>query len=130
MTKRPTRVTLTLWLVLSIIAWNCARVWTAIAWRQILGEYSAKPGPFYLAASGTLWILTGIFVLWSMLRRTTWTGTLLMGIAIGYSVWYWTDRTLWQVPRPNWLFASALNAALLFFIFFTTKSLSRETHER
>ncbi len=43
MSKPPFRVTLLLWLVLFLTAWNALRLWTALAWHNVLNEFSAQP---------------------------------------------------------------------------------------
>lgn len=130
MNKRPFRVTLLYWLVLTLSAWNALRLWTALAWQDILNEFSASPPPIITAISGTFWMVTGIFLLWSIWQGKAWSAKLLLGAGIGYTVWYWSEQLIWQNPHPNWLFAVIVNLALLLFILFTAKLLTREAHER
>jgi len=130
MTPRPFRETLSLWLVLFLTAWNAMRLWTSIAWRETLIEFAAKPGPIVSAVSGALWMITGVILSWGMTQGKAWAGKMLIGAAAGYSVWYWIERLVWQAPRANWLFAVIFNLVLLIFIFFTTKSLTRERYGR
>ena len=72
----------------------------------------------------------GIFILWSIWQRKAWAAKLLLGASAGYSVWYWSERFIWQSPHPNWPFAVIVNLVLLGFILFATKSLSREAYEQ
>lgn len=130
MDKPSFRVTLLLWLVLTFTAWNALRVWTSLAWRNILNEYSAQPTSAIITVSGAIWMVTGIVLLWSIWQNKAWTVKLLIGAAAGYTVWYWCERLIWQTSRPNWLFAMMANLALLVFILFITKSTTREAHER
>jgi hypothetical protein len=130
MTKLSFRVTLLYCLVLTLTAWNGLRLWTALAWQNTLTEFSASPPPIILAISGAFWMVTGIILLWSIWQRKAWAATLLVGVAAGYTVWYWGERLIWQNPQPNWLFAVIVNLALLIFILFTSKLLAREAHER
>jgi hypothetical protein len=123
------RVTLLLWLVLFLTAWNALRLWTAIAWHNVLNEFSAQPTTI-TAISGAIWMLTGIILLWSIWQKKAWAAKLLLGVAAGYTVWYWCERLFWQNPHPNWPFAVIVNLVLIFFILFTTKTLTREAHER
>lgn len=124
MNRWPFRVTLSVWLVLFLTAWNALCLWTAIGWRDVLVEYSAKPAPIVTALSGAFWFITGIILLWGMLWEKAWAGKMLIGAAGGYSAWYWIERVVWQEPRPNWPFAVILNVVVLVLIFFTTKSLT------
>lgn len=130
MNKPPFRVTLLLWLVLFLTVWNALRLWTALAWRNVLNEFSAQPTSTITAVSGVFWMVTGIILLWSIWQKKAWASKLLLGVAAGYTVWYWSERLAWQSPHPNWLFAVIVNLVLIIFILFTTKSLTRETHER
>jgi hypothetical protein len=130
MSKLPFRVTLLLWLVLFLTAWNALRLWTALAWRNVLNEFSAQPIPAITAASGAIWMVTGVVIVWSIWQKKAWAAKLLIGASAGYTVWYWSERLVWQNPHPNWLFAVIVNLVLFIFILFTTKALTREAHER
>ena len=130
MNKPPFRVTLLLLLVLILTTWNAIRLWTAIAWHNILNEFSAQPTSTITAISGATWMVIGIILLWSIWQKKAWAAKLLLGTAAGYSVWYWSERLIWQNPHPNWLFAVIVNLVLIVFILFTIKSLMREAHER
>jgi hypothetical protein len=130
MKKLPFRVTLLYWLVLTISAWNGLRLWTALAWHRILDEFSAQPTSTITAVSGAVWLITGIILLWSISQEKAWAAKMLLGVAAGYSLWYWSERLIWQAPHPNWLFAVIVNLGLIIFILFASKSLSREAHER
>jgi len=130
MNKRSLRVTLSVWLVLFLTAWNALRFFTAIAWRDRLIEFSASP-PFWVTALvGAVWLVTGCIVLWSIGWEKKWAGNMLLGAAAGYSIWYWIERLVWQAPRPNWPFAVILNLLLVLFILFVKRALTRETNER
>jgi hypothetical protein len=130
MNKLPFRVTLLYLLVLTLSAWNGLRLWTALAWQNVLTEFSASPPPIIIAISGALWMVTGFILIWSIWQKKAWAAKLLIGVASGYSVWYWSERLLWQNPHPNWLFAVIVNLAGIAFILLTVKSLSREAYER
>jgi hypothetical protein len=126
--KQPFSATLLLWLVLLFTLLNGLRLWTAIAWRAVLSEFSAA-SPLYIGVSGIVWLGIGAWLLWSLLLRKPKARTLLVFSATGYSVWYWCDRFFWQAPRPNWPFALTVNLALLSYIFVVSSFWKRETHE-
>jgi len=128
--KRPFPVTLTLWLVLITMAWNFLRVWTSIAWNNVLIEFSASLPPAISAVIGGIWIVTGLVIYWGIWQGKAWAGKVLFGAAAGYTVWYWSERFFFQNPRPIAIFAVIVNLGLLILIFLATKSLSREAHER
>ncbi len=130
MNRRPFRVTLLYWLVLTLSAWNGLRLWTALAWQDVLTEFSASPPAIVTAISGGVWMVVGITLVWSIWRKKDWSAYLLVGVAAGYSVWYWVERLAWKNPHPNWLFAVIVNLAGIVFILFNARLLSREAHER
>ena len=76
-----------------------------------------------------IWTLAGLLA-WAIWRERPWAKNLLFGVTAGYTIWYWSERLVWQMPRPNWPFAVILNLVLIVFIIFTTKSPTREAYER
>lgn len=128
--KRLFHVTLALWMVLITITWNILRVWTSIAWKNVLIEFSASIPPISNAIIAGIWVILGWFLYWGIWQGKTWAGKMLIGTAAGYTLWYWSERLFFQNPRPNLMFAVIVNLGLLILIFFATKSLLREAHER
>ena len=127
--KLPFRATLLLWLVLITTAWNLIRVWTAVAWWNVLIEFSTHPAPWVIAMSGMIEALLGIILIYGVWQGRVWAGKFLIGVTAGYSLWYWIERLFWQSPRPNWVFAVILNLILIGFVYYSHKSLAREAHE-
>jgi len=130
MMKRPFAVTLTIWLVLILASWNVLRAWTSIAWQNVMMEFSAQLPPMISAIAGILWFLVGSVLLIGMWQKKVWSAKLLLGAAAAYTVWYWSERFIWQNPRPNIPFAVVANLVCLIIIYFASKSLSREAYER
>ncbi|WKZ38022.1 MAG: hypothetical protein QY332_08770 [Anaerolineales bacterium] len=128
--KRTFPVTLALWLVLILTMWNLLRAWTALAWSGVLTEFSAGLTPALGAVIGGLWVTIGIVLCWGMWQKKAWSVKLLLGTAAAYTVWYWSERFLFQYPRPNLVFAVIVNLGLLVLIFFAVKSMSREAYEQ
>lgn len=130
MIKLPFRVTLLIWLVLILTVWNILRLWTLLAWRPTLDEFSIHPPPAISSLLSIVWILLGGVILFGIWQGKAWTGRLFIFAAAGYSAWYWVDRLAWQGPRPNWPFAVVLNLALMLLVISTTKPLERESYDR
>jgi hypothetical protein len=130
MNKPPLRVTLLYLLVLTLTAWNGLRLWTSLVWENVLNEFSARESPIIMTTSAAIWMVAGIILIWSMWQKKAWAAKLLIGAAAGYSVWYWSERLIWQIPHPNWLFAVIVNLVVLIFVPFSINLLSREAHER
>lgn len=128
--KRPFPVTLSIWLVLILASWNALRAWTSIAWQDVLTEFSVRMPPTLSAFASTFWLIIGISILIGIWQKKAWSKNLLLGAAAGYTLWYWSERLIWQNPRPNILFAVIVNLACFIVIYFGSKSLSREAYER
>jgi hypothetical protein len=130
MNKPPLRVTLLLLLVLSLMTWNGLRLWTSLAWRNVLNEFSVQPSPTITAVSGAVWVVTGVILILGIWQKKAWAAKLLIGASAGYTVWYWSERLIWQNPHPNWPFVVIVNLTALVLILFNIKLLSREAYER
>lgn len=130
MVKRPLLVTLALWLVLIFSAWNALKAWTAIAWRDVLVEYSVQMSPALTAGMGVFWFIIGLVAAWGIWQKKTWSAKWLPGAAVGYTAWYWSERLAWQNPRPNMIFAILATLACLLLVTVASKTLSREAYER
>jgi hypothetical protein len=136
--KRPLRITLLLWLVLIVTAWNLVRLFAAIDWKNTLEKYYYSPqGVLYVGLTGAFWALVGIFVLWCYRRGGQYTRLIFLVTAGLYAAWYWIDRLFIQsTPQSNWLFALAVTVLLLGFTGFVVLDprnlpyFRRETHER
>lgn len=135
--RRPYGVTLLIWLVLSLSAWGGLRLLAALRWRDVLREFEAQAGPFYLAVSGAVWFVGGLFLLWSIWRGKRWSWAALLGAAGICAAWYWSERLLLQSARPNSAFALGATVLLLgitliaLFQRTTYRFLThREDHER
>lgn len=127
----PFRVTLLLCLVLIFTAWNILRISTALSWQATLNEFNIQPTVWVIVVSGIFWALTGLILIWSIWQEKAWAKKMLLGAVAGYTIWYWSERFfLWQMPRPNVLFAVILNLVFVLIILFTIKSLTREAYER
>lgn len=128
--KRPLIVTLVHWLVLIFTAWNLLRTWTSLAWKSTLEEYSVSLSPAANSLIGAFWTVTGLVLVWGIWQKKPWSTKWLIGLAAGYTVWYWSERLIWQNPHPNVTFVIIINIVLLTIVYFASKTLSREAYER
>ena len=128
--KHPIPVTLAFWAVLILTTWNAVKAWTFIAWSATLEEFSSRYPPVVGAVSGIIWLLAGSVLAWGLWRNKRWSGNMLPVASIGYILWYWVERLLWQAPRPNLPFVITVEAVFLALVYITSKSLSREAYER
>jgi hypothetical protein len=125
--RRPRRVTLLALAALLLSAWNGLRLGEAIAFRQVLHEYGAQPGPVFLAVSGGVWLAAGLVVAAGLWRGKAWGWYAAAGAAAGYPVWVWFERLVLQQPHANWPFALGVTLACLapvIIILFSGKTIS------
>ena len=111
--KRPFSVTLLLWLVLSLTAWSGLRLYTSIQWWSVLLEFASPPGPVYIAASGAIWLIASLVLLWGMWQAKAWIRYALLGTGTALAIWYWCDRLLLQEPGRNWPFVLLMSVLLM-----------------
>ena len=125
--KLPLRITLLLWLVLIITAWNIVRLATSIAWHDTLETYAPWPGPFYIGLNGAIWALTGAVLFWGFARGTSWSRIAFLVTSFVYVIWFWMDRFFIQPQvRANWPFDLLITIILLGFT--TAVVLDRRNH--
>lgn len=123
--NQPLSVTLTLWTVLILITWNLTRLWTFIAWKDILAEFSVRLPPAAGAVIAGMWVMIGAILYWKIRQKTPWAGKMLLAAAAGYTIWYWGERAFFLNPQTNGWFAVVVNAALLVLVFFANHALSK-----
>ncbi|MBL8100875.1 MAG: hypothetical protein JNK81_16955 [Anaerolineales bacterium] len=124
--NRPISVTLTLIVVLILTIWNLIKAWTALAWRNVLNEFSVSLMPEITAVVSIIWVVIGLVLMWGILQKKVWSKKMLVGTAISYMVWFWSERIIWQNSQTNTVFAVSVNIIFLIIIYFAT----REAYER
>jgi hypothetical protein len=121
--RRPLRVTLFVMLILWLTLWNGLRLGEAIFFGKTLQEYHA--GPFYIGASGGVWLLLGLALAWGAWAGKPWAWIASIAGTAGYTLWSWFDRLALQKARVNNSFALAVTLLLLAivsFILFTRRT--------
>jgi hypothetical protein len=103
--KRPFGVTLLLWLVLSLSVWGLVRSLAALRFWDMLNEFDARLGPLYLFITGTVWILMGGALLWSLFRGRSWVRQAIPAALFLWLAEYWIERIFFEAPRANLPFA-------------------------
>ena len=124
--NRSVSVTLTLILVLILTIWNLIKAWTAIAWQNVLLEFSVKVMPQLSAVISIMWVIVGVILIWGISQKKIWSKKMLIATATSYTVWFWSERLIWQNPKTNTVFTILLNLGILIIIYFAT----REAYER
>lgn len=127
--NRPISVTLTLIVVLILTTWNLIKAWTALAWRNVLNEFSISLMPEITAVISIIWISIGLVLMWGILQKKVWSKKMLVGTATSYTVWFWSERFIWQNSQTNTMFAVSINIILLIIIYFATREAYERTNE-
>ena len=115
--KRPFRVTLLVWLVLSLSAWGAVRLVGALRWWNVLNEFGARLSPFYLSTTGVGWIILGAVLLWSLFSGKSWARLAIPTAIVIWVLEYWIERMFFELPRANVVFAF-IASSLLFIVTF------------
>jgi hypothetical protein len=123
--KRPFGVTLLLWLVLSLSAWGAVRLFGAFRWWNVLNEFGARLSPLYLAVTGAGWILVGGVLLWRLFTGKSWARLAIPASIFLWMMEYWVERTFFESPRANFLFA--LIASILLLVVTFVSAFNRKT---
>ena len=115
-------------------AWNALRLGEAIyTWKTLL-EYGAYPS--YIALTGGIWLIVGLFLTWGLWRGRRWAWLATTLVTLSYAAWYWLDRLLLQKPHSNWPYALIATGILLLIVLLillsrkTRRFFHRDPHER
>lgn len=127
--NRPISVTLTLIVVLTLTILNLIKAWTALAWQSILNEFSVRLMPEITAVISIIWVVIGLGLMWGILQKKNWSKKILVGTATSYTVWFWSERFIWQNSQTNTMFAVSINIILLIIIYFATREAYERTNE-
>jgi hypothetical protein len=111
---RPGNITILSIFVLCFAAWNGLRLSEAIYSWKTLAEFGAYP--FYISISGGVWLIVGLFLVWSMWQGKIWGRIAALCAAAIYTLWYWFDRLVLQEIHANWPFVLVVNLIFLFFM--------------
>ncbi len=111
--NRPIAIILESILVFVFTAWNGLRLGETIFFEKTLVDYHARPGPFYIAVTGGIWLLAGLALLWGLWSGKTWSQSITFVAALSYALWYWLDRLIFQSQDINWIFSLVTTFVLL-----------------
>lgn len=119
--QRPFLVTLLAVLVLSITIVNLLRLVNTIALWSFLSDF---PGisPFYLAATGLVWALIGVALVWGLLTgnpRAPKAARILTIFYLSYKWLEWIVSTTSGNKLQNWPFLVVLTIVVILFTFWT-----------
>ncbi len=134
--QRPLRLTLFVWALEGLSAWNALRVLEAVLFWRALVEYGARPGPLYLAIVGSVWLAVAGAIAYGLIGGRSWSWPAACAFPLAYGLWYWIDRLLSQTQRPGGPLALAITLIALALSCFsllsrpTRRFLQAERHDR
>ena len=111
--RRPFSVTLLLWLVLFLSAWGAIRFVAALRWWNVLNEFDARLSPTYLAATGIIWTIIGIVLLWGIFTRRAWSRVAVLASVVAWQVQVWIERLMFESQVSNIPFVVTVSLLLL-----------------
>jgi len=81
--------------------------------------------------------MVSMLLIWGLWQTRAWVRYALLGTGAAFTVWYWSDRYLFQMADVNWPFALVVNVLLLIILIvyvFTPDTITylskREAHDR
>jgi hypothetical protein len=114
--RRPFVLTIMLWVFI---------LWTILGWLRVAGVLRdghliimiLPPGLYgYLLLAGLIWGLSGLPILWELVRGASWTPKLLWIASVIYPISYWFERLfLWRDPYANRNWPFMLLLTMLWF---------------
>ncbi len=129
--KRPWSVTLLMAIVLIITAINLIRLVLSVRYWNFLGTRSGI-SPIYLAVTGLVWSIAGIFLVWGLWKAKTWAPRLMQAVTLTYALYYWLDHiflmdhgvsggtgAVSMILPLNWQFSAGVTVLFLVFIAWT-----------
>jgi len=135
--KRPFRVTLLLWMVLTLSVWGTVRFFAALRWWKILTEFESSLSPLYLSVTGAGWGAAGIVLLFGLLSLKRWARPAVLISTALWLIEYWVERIIFQDARSNLPFAltcsiTVVGITLILIMLPDTKSffIKSEEHEQ
>ena len=60
--------------------------------------------------------MVSMLLFWGMWQATVWIRYALLGAGAGFTVWYWSDRLLFQMSSENWPFMLVGTVLLLILV--------------
>lgn len=116
--SRPRGVTMLALLVLILSVLQLTRFQQSFSRWEFL-QATLPFHPAYLLVNGAFWGLAGLFLVWAIWFRKSWTPIVLTVAALLYSLNYWFER-IFLAGNPNrninWPFVLALNLLVMAFI--------------
>ena len=89
--KRPWSVTLLALGVLLLTVINLIRLVLSLRyWGFLTGRLGVSP--IYLALTGFVWSVAGLFIIWGLWKAKSWAPRLMQAVALTYALYFWLDH--------------------------------------
>lgn len=118
MKPRPPFVTFLMLVVLLIASWYTLRLVQTFNFWDILIKYHSYPGPLYQVISSLVWIISGLFLFFSLLKRKNSSIKLFRWGMLAFIVWWWIDRLFFQFDRPLEIIPIILTFSMILLVVF------------
>jgi hypothetical protein len=118
--KRPKSVT---WLVVGVLSvWivYLTRLVSALQQWDYLSTLPLSVSPAYFLATGLIWSIFPLLVMWGVLARKRWALKAVAGFTGLYGLYYWMERWLVEsnpLRITNWPFTLAATIILFILVF-------------
>jgi hypothetical protein len=131
-TRRPVELRILIVLIVWSMFWNGVRFFQALLYWRTLVNYPPEIGPLYIATSGAVWVMLGLFLIWACWQGKPWAWGSLLGGTLGYAGWVLMDRFFLQSTHGNEIFVWLTYFVILFMVIMllSSKHLRDYYHDR
>ena len=125
-TKKHKRHNSVTWLtvgMLSFVAINIIRCATAVKQWDFLSSLPLSGSSLYLAATGLIWAITGLPIIWGLWVGKGWTPRVIKVYVVLYAIYYWLERWLIKsnpIMNTSWATAAIIAIIILAIVFWIT----------
>lgn len=97
--KKPRQLTILGWFFLLVSIFHFLKFIQTIRNIDLLRSLPLAVSPFYLAADGLGWGLTGLILAWGVSKGQSWSSPAAIVLSLLYSLFFWADR-IW-IAEPE-----------------------------
>jgi hypothetical protein len=129
--KRPKSVTwlavgvLSLWIVYLTRAVSTLQQW------EYLSTLPLSAPPSYLLASGLIWSILPLPVVWGVMMGKRWAPKAVAGFAVLFALYYWLEQWLAKsnpLRTTNWLFSLTATTIIFILVFWVLSRKAVKTY--
>ena len=117
--------------VLSLLIINFTRVITTLQQWDFLSTLPLSAPPAYLFASGLIWSLLSLAVMWGLLAAKAWVLKSMKAYSILYGLYYWLEQWLVKsnpLRMTNWPFIMIVTLLCISLVFWISSREAVKTY--